>query len=97
MTSSDLPLAERLKRQSHRICTEILQSDVEWVDIAIQIERMRAMCEAEAPDKLELFEALYVARFTRLWQQWREPEERAARPPIAANPIIEGEWRETRG
>lgn len=67
-------LAEKLKRDSHRICSLILNSELEWIDIAIEINRMRELCETEAPDKLELFEAVYVSRFERLWEQWRTPE-----------------------
>ena len=66
-----LPLADWLKRESHRVCSLILNSDLEWIDIAIQIGQMRDRCEAEAPEKMELFEAIYVARFNRLWDQWR--------------------------
>lgn len=70
MTDS-IPLAERLRRESHRISALILNSDLPWIDIRIQIEAMRAMCEAEAPDKAELFEAIYMSRFERLRAQWR--------------------------
>lgn len=70
-----LPLAERLRRESHRISALILNSDLPWVDIAIQIEAMRDMCAAEAPEKAELFDAIYVSRFERLREQWRGEEE----------------------
>lgn len=66
-----MDLATRLKRSSDRICNLILHSDMEWVDIAIEIEKMRQICEEEAPEKIELFEQLYVSRFQRLWDQWR--------------------------
>ena len=71
MTQQNLSLADRLKRNSHRICALILNSDLEWIDISIQINQMRQVCEQEAPEKVELFEALYVSRFRRLWDQWR--------------------------
>jgi hypothetical protein len=32
---------------------------------------MRELCRAEAPEKAELFEAIYASRFERLWEQWR--------------------------
>ena len=66
-----MPLADRLKRASHRICALILNTDLEWFDISLEISRMREMCLREAPEKAELFEALYTARFERLWRQWR--------------------------
>lgn len=73
METGKTSLAEQLKRDSHRICSLILNSELEWIDIAIEINRMRELCAAEAPDKLELFEVIYVSRFVRLWEQWRAP------------------------
>lgn len=72
-TSNDL--AARLRRMSDRISSLILYSDMPWVDIAIEIEKMREICLSEAPDKPALFEHLYENRFHRLWKQWREEEE----------------------
>lgn len=69
-----LSLSERLKRENHRICAMILYSDLPWIDIEIQINTMREICRAEAPDRAELFEAIYAARFDRLRRQWRDPE-----------------------
>ncbi|MEN6627056.1 MAG: hypothetical protein ABFD69_12600 [Candidatus Sumerlaeia bacterium] len=69
-----IPLAERLRRESHRISALILNSDLPWIDIAIQINAMREMCETEAPEKAELFEAVYTSRFERLREQWRKDE-----------------------
>ncbi len=66
-----MDLATRLKRSSNRICNLILYSDMQWVDIAIEIEKMRQLVEEEAPQNIELFERLYVSRFQRLWDQWR--------------------------
>lgn len=68
-------LSERLKRLSERISALILFSDLPWIDIEIQINQMRELCRAEAPDKLELFEALYAARFDRLRDQWRNDDD----------------------
>ena len=65
------PLADRLKRRSHRISALILNSDLPWIDIEIEINRMRELCEEEAPDQAELFDAIYDARFRRLRRQWR--------------------------
>lgn len=65
-------LAELLKQESHRICAMILGGDYEEIDIAIEIDRLREYCERVAPDKSELFEAVYVGRFRRLWEQFRE-------------------------
>lgn len=90
MTRDNIALADRLQRASHRICSMILNSDLEWIDIAIEINRMRELCELEAPEKLDLFEAVYVGRFTRLWEQWRLPGE-VGRAEWSAG---DQEWRE---
>lgn len=79
-----LNLAEQLKRANHKICALILYSDLEWIDIQMEIETMRELCLAEAPDKEELFEAIYLSRYHRLWEQWHwdrpEPPEASWRP-----------------
>lgn len=96
MTKENLSLAERLKRDSHRICSLILNSDMEWIDISIEINNMRELCAMEDPDKLDLFEAVYAARFNRLWEQWRLPrEENAAELATGWTPgDAEWDWRE---
>jgi hypothetical protein len=66
------PLAERLRRESDRICSLILYSDLEWIDIAIQVDQLREVSLGEAPEKGALFEGIYTARFERLWRQWRD-------------------------
>ena len=68
MESEDF--AKVLARTSDRIGSRILHEDLEWVDIAIEIEQMRDLVRAHCPDKLDLFEHLYEARFRRLWDQW---------------------------
>lgn len=70
MKTNEPSLAERLRRESDRICALILHSDLEWIDVAIQIQQMRELCRSEAPEREELFEKLYVRRFQRLWEQW---------------------------
>ena len=66
------PFAEEMQRRADRICSMILYMDLDWVDIAIQIEHLRDFCREHAPDKLEAFEHIYEARFIRLWEQWKE-------------------------
>ena len=67
-------LDERLRRESDRISALILYSDLPWIDIQIQINRMREACRAQAPERMELFEAIYTARFERLRDQWRQED-----------------------
>lgn len=45
------------------------------IDIEIEIESFRKDVLAEFPDGGELFEAIYLARFKRLWSQFRQNEE----------------------
>jgi len=72
--TSDLPLSEELRLGSDRICQLILYTDLPWVDIEIEINRLREVCLEKAPEKTELFEGVYVSRFERLREQWRSPE-----------------------
>jgi len=51
----------------------ILNTDLPWIDIEIQIEKLRRRAESLFPRKKELFELVYVSRFRRLWEQWRDP------------------------
>jgi len=69
MSESD-DLAALLARSSDRLCSRILHEDIEWVDVAIEIENMRELVRAQCPQKLNLFECLYEARFRRMWEQW---------------------------
>ena len=64
--------AEELKRGADQIASMILYSDLPWVDIAIQIEKLRDRCREIDPEHVDLFEHLYESRFQRLWEQWRE-------------------------
>lgn len=91
MREENIPLAEHLRRQSHRIATLIMNSDLDWIDIAIEVDRMRETCLSEAPEKAELFEAVYVSRFNRLWSQWRGPD--GERPDGLEEPAKWGEFR----
>jgi hypothetical protein len=49
----------------------IVDTDLPWIDIALQIEALRTQAEHLFPLKMELFNLIYVNRFHRLWQQWR--------------------------
>ena len=68
MTDRDFCTA--LKLYGDRISNSILHLDLDWVDIEIQIDEMREFCRNNAPDKLPLFEMLYVSRFKNLWDAW---------------------------
>jgi hypothetical protein len=68
-------LAEFLRRESFRICSMIFNPEFPKADIALQIHQLREYCETAAPEKADLFEAVYVGRFRRLWEQWREADD----------------------
>jgi len=67
-------LAEFLAREADGLCCSILHDSIEWVDVEIRIARLREVCLEQAPDKMDLFEGLYVRRFHRFWEQWRKPD-----------------------
>ena len=66
--------AEAFRLSADRIATLILHSDMPRIDVEIQIESFREEVLAEFPDRGELFEAIYLARFKRLWEQFRSGE-----------------------
>lgn len=62
------------QRQADKISHLILHTDLPWIDIQLQIEPLRLQAEKLFPNKMELFERIYIARFNRLRQQWRSDE-----------------------
>ena len=63
---------ELLKRRAERICTLILSTDLPEVDILIERQKLRELCEELFPGQEELFEMIYESRFDRLWEQFRD-------------------------
>ena len=49
----------------------IVNTDLPWIDVAIQIERLREEALRLWPQKSYLFDLIYVSRFQRLGDQWR--------------------------
>lgn len=65
-----------LQRLADRVCVMILSSDLPEVDIEIEKSEVRERCLELCPDREDLYDMLYEARFQRLWDQFRrEPEE----------------------
>lgn len=62
-------------RDADRITSLILHSDMPRVDIEIEIRNFRARVVEHFPEKEELFDAIYLGRFRRLWTQFRQGEE----------------------
>jgi hypothetical protein len=59
------------QHQADAISHLIVNTDLPWVDIAIEVERLRAEAQHLFPLKMGLFELIYESRFHRLWAQWR--------------------------
>lgn len=73
MHNETLQLRE-FQRKADEISSLIINTALPWVDIAIQIQKLRQEAEVLFPDKMPLFEMIYISRFKRLWQQWRSDE-----------------------
>ena len=69
-------LSDEIRRRADRIVSIILMSDYPRVDVEIEIRGFRAFVVEELPGKEELFDAVYLARFRRIWEQWRGCGER---------------------
>ena len=69
---SPLDPAWELQRRADRICSLILTSDYPDIDVDIEIGNLRRWCAEHLPDRAELFEMIYAARFRRLREQFRE-------------------------
>jgi hypothetical protein len=69
-------LSAEIRRRADRIVSLILHSDLPRVDVEIEIRGFRAFVAGELPGKEALFDAVYLARFRRIWEQWRRGGER---------------------
>ena len=65
---------QELSRAADRVCVHILTSDYPDIDIEIEIDNLRETCRELFPDRMALFDMIYISRFERLRQQFREPE-----------------------
>lgn len=83
MITREMQIEEETRRlrlfqaRADEIANLILHTDLPWVDIAIRIEELRALALRLFPQKMELFEMIYVRRFRRLWEQWRPATAKA--------------------
>jgi len=59
-----------LQRRADRVTSLLLFSDYPDVDIEIEIRNLRRWCAERLPDRLDLFDMVYVSRFRRLRQQF---------------------------
>ena len=59
-----------LQRGADRICVLILSTDLPEVDILIEREKLRTLCEEFFPERVGLFDMIYGSRFDRLLAQF---------------------------
>jgi hypothetical protein len=58
--------------QADAISHLIVNTDLPWIDVSIQIEQLREEARRLWPQQSELFDLIYQSRFDRLWQQWHK-------------------------
>lgn len=71
----DYEQAEEIRRRADRISSLILHSDLPRVDIEIEIRNFRAYVLEIFPEKEELLNSVYLNRFRRLWNQFRNADD----------------------
>ncbi len=67
--------AAEFRREADRIVSLILYSDMPRIDIEIAIRTFRDRILASFPEKETLFDTLYLGRFRRLWNQFRDDDD----------------------
>lgn len=60
-----------LKRAADRISFLIVASDYPDIDVEIEIAKLEELCGRLFPERMDLFEMIYIARFNRLKEQFR--------------------------
>ncbi len=70
LRESDEP-AELLRRHADRVASMIVTSSCTDLDCAIAERELRMECLSLLPDRMELFDRIYAARFRRLREQFR--------------------------
>ena len=62
---------KRLKSAVDSLSRDIVHARVKnQAELEQRIQRLRALCQELFPDKMDLFEMIYVSRFQRLWHQF---------------------------
>jgi len=64
--------AYEIQRDAQNICRLILDENTSEVDIEIAKGKLRDKVSAMFPDKMDTYRMIYEARFTRLWEQFRQ-------------------------
>ena len=63
--------AEQLKRSADRVAQMILTSSFSDLECALAERELRMECLELLPEKMALYDLVYVARFRRLREQFR--------------------------
>lgn len=63
--------ATLLQRQADRVASMILTSTYSDLDCALAERELRMECLRLCPDRMELYDRIYTARFLRLREQFR--------------------------
>ena len=66
--------SQEIREMADRISSLIVQKDMPRVDIEIEIKNFRTFVLEHFPEKEELFKAIYINRFRRLWDHFRSDE-----------------------
>jgi hypothetical protein len=64
--------ADYISTLARHVCQLICTEDVKAYEIALAIREARLECARLLPEKIELFDLVYGARFERLKEQFRE-------------------------
>lgn len=66
--------AQVILEDANHICRMILDEGCQKVDIEIAQERLKEKVAELFPDKMNVYQMIYEARFKRLWEQFREKQ-----------------------
>ena len=66
--------AEALRRGAERVASMIVTSSYSDLDCALAERELRMECLRLLPERMDLFELVYAARFRRLREQFRHAD-----------------------
>lgn len=61
----------QIRKTADRIVSLILNNNSTQIDIDIEKQKLRQLIEQISPERVDLYELIYVPRFKRLWNQFR--------------------------
>ncbi len=64
--------ARLLQRQADRVASMIVTSTCSDIECALAERELRMECLRLCPDRMELYDLIYTARFRRLREQFRD-------------------------